>query len=196
MRFDLGSEQTLGFMSRAPLHSRDFVDFAHRGDAEQRLARRRLVKSMVGLLAGVHPGDVIIGRTALGAPLVSVPTGWHVSVSGHGSSCLIGAARQPIGVDAERPDEPPPADDHFTLRELATLRSVPTGAISETRLHLWIAKEAHAKRTRRARLIEASDIEVARRSEGLFARSAGAASRIWIHRTSGMLCAVALGTRN
>ncbi|WP_297508468.1 4'-phosphopantetheinyl transferase superfamily protein [uncultured Caulobacter sp.] len=183
----LDSAEAESLMARAALTPADYADFAGRADAASRLARRRLVKGLIAGLADLHPDAVVIGRSTLGAPLVMSPDGWHVSLSARWPRLAVAVARQPVGVDLERVDQDPPPDDAFTPAERERIAGQPRLALA-----LWTAKEAHAKRTGRARLYEARDI--ATRAEGgdLFARCRDHASRCLTIRDGDVVATLAV----
>ncbi|MEI6485319.1 MAG: 4'-phosphopantetheinyl transferase superfamily protein [Sphingomonadales bacterium] len=188
------SAAAVQLMAGATLSPRDLGDFAGRADAAFRLARRRLVKALLAWAAGVHPDAVRLARSALGAPVVTAPGGWFVSVSGQGPLCLVGLAREPIGVDIEPCTAPPPPRDLMTPRERDWLARLPATEAAAEALAFWVAKEAHAKRTGLARQMEPGDVEMVRTAQGLRASSAGHISRCWTFAGHGAVAAAALGT--
>jgi phosphopantetheinyl transferase len=188
----LDSDLASSLIARAPLTPDDFADFARRGDADMRLARRRLAKALLAWAGGVHPRDVRIGRSPLGAPVVEAPAGWHLSVSGQGRLCLIGLACTAIGVDIEPRTAPPPPLDLLTLQERSRVESLPPAAATQVALTIWVAKEAHAKRIGVASRIEPAEIETEATALGLTARSGGHVSHCWIGEGEATLAAVAL----
>ncbi|HEX7853784.1 MAG TPA: 4'-phosphopantetheinyl transferase superfamily protein [Sphingobium sp.] len=190
LRIALDSPFAQGVMGRASLDAEDYRDFAARADAPLRLARRRLAKALLGWAADMHPQAVRIVRSPLGAPLVAEPGGWHVSVAGQGASCLIGVARETIGVDIEPRTAPPPPLDLLTPRERARIEALPDAVAGGEALALWVAKEAHAKRIGLASRLEPVDIEVI----GEEVRSGEYLSRCRIAPFGDVVAAVALGT--
>ncbi|MBX9884097.1 MAG: 4'-phosphopantetheinyl transferase superfamily protein [Novosphingobium sp.] len=188
----LGSAAAAQLMTRATLSPRDLGEFAGRGDAAPRLARRRLAKALVAWAAGVHPDRVSLGRSAWGAPVVAAPPGWFVSVAGQDPWCLVGLAREPIGVDIEPRSAPPPPLDLMTVRERQWLERLPAPEAAREALAFWVAKEAHAKRTGQASRIEPYHIEITRAADGLRAASSGHVSRCWTHRSDDAVAAAAL----
>ena len=68
------------------------------GDA--RAIRHGLAVALIRKLAG-DSDDVRLTRSAAGAPIVSAPGGWYLSLSSRGAHALIGVARQPIAVDLD-----------------------------------------------------------------------------------------------
>lgn len=133
----------------------DYCEFAKRPDAGMRGMRRRLSRHLIGKVTGLHPDAIVFVRAANGAPGLSVPDGWFISLAGTWPHCLIGLSRRPIGVDVEPADALPPPDDCLTPRELAQL-----GAGGPDRaLFRWLAKEAHAKRFAVASEVDPCEIE-------------------------------------
>ncbi|WP_313058237.1 4'-phosphopantetheinyl transferase family protein, partial [Agrobacterium cavarae] len=106
----------------ATLSAADLQDLAAKPDAGMRALRRRLAKILLARLSGLHPDEIIIGRSALGAPQVLHPEGWHISLAGRFPHCLIGLSRTPIGVDIEPLDAEPPPEDSFTATEWLALQ--------------------------------------------------------------------------
>ncbi|MDH7803857.1 MULTISPECIES: 4'-phosphopantetheinyl transferase superfamily protein [unclassified Rhizobium] len=139
----------------ATLSRADLEDLAQRPEAGMRGIRRRLLKVLLARLSGLHPDEIIVGRTEPGAPRILHPAGWNISVAGRWPHCLIGVSRSPIGVDIEPLDAEPPAEDSFTPAEAIELQ----GASSAALLARWVAKEAHAKCLGIASRIDAAEIE-------------------------------------
>ena len=111
----------------------------------ERGRRQPLVAALLARLAG-EPAEVVrLARHATGAPYVAHPPGWHVSLSGRGDDCLIGAARQPIAVDRELVDDAPPLWDMLTEQEARDLGHAPAADQPRQWLRRWTIKEAHAK---------------------------------------------------
>ncbi|MGQ8631669.1 4'-phosphopantetheinyl transferase family protein [Agrobacterium sp. DKPNP3] len=153
--FRLDEVATERMAGGATLSRSDFEDLASRPDAGVRGLRRRLVKVLLARASGLHPDEIIVGRTQFGGPHVFHPTGWHMSVGGRFPHCLIGLSRAPIGVDIEPLDAEPPPDDSFTDAEAVELH----GGARTFLLSRWAAKEAHAKCLGIASRIEAVEIE-------------------------------------
>lgn len=107
--------------------------------------RQPLVAALLARLAGEPAGGVRLARHATGAPYVAHPPGWHVSLSGRGDDCLIGAARQPLAVDRELVDDRPPLWDMLTEQERRDLGQAPVADRPRQWLRRWTIKEAHAK---------------------------------------------------
>ena len=107
--------------------------------------RQPLVAALLARLAGGSVDTVRVARDAAGAPYVLHPTDWHVSLSGRGDHCLIGAARRPIAVDRELVDDEPPLWDMLTDAEARHLRRLPAADQPRAWLRRWTIKEAHAK---------------------------------------------------
>jgi phosphopantetheinyl transferase len=185
---DLNSPAAQTIMVRAALDERDLRDFAGRGDASFRLARRRLAKALLAWGSGAHPQTVRIGRSPLGAPVVEEPSGWHVSVAGGARHCLIGIARQAVGVDIEPCSALPPPLDMLTSRERASIEALSGEDARRAALTIWVAKEAHGKRIGLASRLEPTEIEVS----GTEVRSAGYRSIFELAPFGGIRGAIAL----
>jgi len=112
------------------------------GDA--RAIRQGLAAALIHKLAGDTDGVRLI-RSPAGAPIVSAPNGWYLSLSSRGAHALIGAARQPIAVDREVIDDHAPLWDMLTPTEADALRRLPALAQPQAWLRRWTIKEAHAK---------------------------------------------------
>lgn len=192
LRIDPAGEAAARLAARAGSASADLQAFAGSANAAERVRRRHLARALIAWAADVHPDRVRIGRSALGAPVIETPAGWHLSLSGRGGLCLIGLAREPIGVDIEPEGAEPPPADMLTPDERGRLDALPPQARRAEALVLWLAKEAHAKRIGLARTMEPGEIEIARAEDGLLARSPGHSSRCWLQRAGGAVAAVAL----
>jgi phosphopantetheinyl transferase len=114
---------------------------------EGALARRKIARALLALVAGNRPSDWSVCADARGAPRVSgAESGWFVSFSGRGPLGLIGLARQPIGVDLEI--ETGGLDIPFNILtpdEARILRGFPPSLQRRLFIRLWAAKEAIAK---------------------------------------------------
>jgi len=126
------------------------------GDA--RAIRHGLASCLIRKLAG-DSDDVRLTRSAAGAPIVSAPNGWYLSLSSRGARALIGVARTPIAVDREVVDDHAPLWDMLTPTEAAALRRLPTPARPQAWLRRWTIKEAHAKLIGEPRRIRPEAIE-------------------------------------
>ena len=188
LQIDPGSAAAMRIASQAGSSPDDLAAFAHRADAQARIQRRQIARVLIAKLAGIHPDLVRFGRSELGAPLIEAPTGWHVSFSGRGRCCLIGLARQPIGVDIEPEDADLPPSDALTASEQARLEDMP----AREALIMWLAKEAHAKRIGQASAIEPQQIETERAADGVWAHSPRHRSHCWVRHAGGAVAAVAL----
>ncbi len=182
---------------QAPLTAADLRDLADRPDSAMRGMRRRLTRLLVARVTGVHPAAIDIRRDALGALHLDAPHtsggalhGWHVSVAGRWPHCLIGLARQPVGVDLEPLDADPPPPDALTPAEARRLADAPPHAW----LACWVAKEAHAKCLGIASRIEPTGIETGAAAPGaaITAASATGTTRGWVTTGMGTLRALAL----
>jgi len=127
-----------------------------RGDA--RAIRRGLASALIRKLAD-DSVDVRLTRSPAGAPIVSAPGGWHLSLSSRGARALIGVARAPIAVDREVIDDHPPLWDMLTETEADALRHLPALAQPQAWLRRWTIKEAHAKLIGEPRRIRSESIE-------------------------------------
>lgn len=107
--------------------------------------RPRLARALVARRADVRADTVRLSRSPHGAPIVDAPAGWHLSLSGRDDACLIGVARQPIGVDREPLDDAPPLWDMLAPSEIAALHALPVAERPLAWLRCWTIKEAHAK---------------------------------------------------
>lgn len=171
----------------ATLSAADLQDLASKPDAGMRATRRRLAKLLLARLSGLHPDEIIIGRSALGAPQVLHPEGWHISLAGRFPHCLIGLSRTPIGVDIEPLDAEPPPEDSFTPTEWLALQ----GAAETTLITRWTAKEAHAKCLGIASRIDAAEMETAACGDGLRVVSREGGTRVCVRVEAGTVQAVA-----
>ena len=126
------------------------------GDA--RAIRRGLSAALIRKLAR-DSDDVRLTRSPAGAPIVSAPGGWHLSLSSRGARALIGVARAPIAVDREVIDDHPPLWDMLTKTEADALRHLSALAQPQAWLRSWTIKEAHAKLIGEPRRIRPESIE-------------------------------------
>ena len=127
-----------------------------RGDA--RVIRHSLASSLIRKLAGDFD-DVRLTRSPAGAPIVSAPGGWYLSLSSRGTHALIGVARAPIAVDREVIDDHAPLWDMLTPTEAASLRRLRAPAQPIAWLRRWTIKEAHAKLIGEPRRIRPESID-------------------------------------
>jgi len=172
----------------ATLSAVDLQDLASKPEAGMRALRRRLAKVLLARLSGLHPDDIIIGRTEYGAPQVLHPPGWHISLAGRFPHCLIGLSRAPIGVDIEPLDAEPPPEDSFTPTERLALQ----GATDTTLISRWTAKEAHAKCFGIASRIDADEMETVASGEGLRVVSRQVETQVCVRVEAGTVQAVAV----
>lgn len=181
---------------QAPLTAADLRDLAGRPDGAMRGLRRRLTRLLVARVTGVHPAAIALRRDPLGALHLDAPDtgsalhGWHVSVAGRWPHCLIGLARQPVGVDLEPLDADPPPADALTAAEARRL----AGAAPHAWLACWVTKEAHAKCLGIASRIEPTAIETGAAAPGAVVTTASATgtTRGWVTSGMGTLRALAL----
>ncbi|RMB54778.1 4'-phosphopantetheinyl transferase [Sphingomonas sp. PP-CE-3A-406] len=123
-----------------------------------RAIRHGLAAALIRKLAG-DSADVRLTRSPAGAPIVSAPSGWYLSLSSRGAHALIGVARAPIAVDREVADDHPPLWDMLTPTEADALHRLPAPAQPQAWLRRWTIKEAHAKLIGEPRRIRPEAIE-------------------------------------
>ncbi|WP_295633352.1 4'-phosphopantetheinyl transferase superfamily protein [Novosphingobium sp.] len=191
-RVRLDDEQTQRDAGRAVLSAREVAAFAHMGDAPWRITRRLLAKALIAHVARCHPDHVLIERDAFGALGVVAPAGWHLSLAGQPPHALIGLDHAPIGVDIEPETAAPPPDDAFSADELAALDKLWPGNADRARLIGWVAKEAHAKASARARQLGPRDIELGTHVGVLVAQSCAMTTHVYVSIDSGTIAAVAI----
>lgn len=189
----LDSEAAARALAPAPHTDRDLAEFAPAPDPGNRLLRRRLTRALLARIADVAPASILFGRTAQGAPSMLSPKGWYLSVGGQAPLCLIGVAREPVGVDVEPLDDAPPLWDMLTFAEADSLRLLPTSARPLEWLRRWTAKEAHAKRLGYASGADPAGIETRPVGFGqMRARSAEGDSLCRIRENGGRVETIAL----
>lgn len=188
----LDSEAAATALAQVRHSDRDLADFAAAPDAGHRLLRRRLTRALLARLAGIPAESILFGRTPEGAPTLLSPKGWHMSVAGRAPLCLIGVARDAIGVDVEPVDAAPPLWDMLTPREAAALDALTKAEQPRAWLRRWCAKEAHAKRLGFARRADPTAIETsAEGADTLLACSAEGTSRVVLRELGGRIEAIA-----
>jgi hypothetical protein len=161
--------------------------FAARGDAGRRWLRHRLARLMLAGAAGCRPDAVVLGRSAAGAPLVAVPDGWHMSVAARWPACLIGIARERIGVDLEAIDRDlPPETDLLTPDERDRLALTPAEDQPGFFAAAWAAKESHAKWTGFPRAVAPALVD----SGDTHVRSPWGDTRCWRRRVGDLVAAL------
>ena len=171
----------------ATLSPADRQDLASKPHAGMRALRRRLAKLLLARLSGLHPDEIVIGRTEYGAPQILHPPGWHISFAGRFPNCLIGLSRSPIGVDIEPLDAEPPPEDSFTPTERLVLQ----GVRDATLITRWTAKEAHAKCLGIASRIDANEMETVAFGDGVRVVSREGETQVCIRMAAGTVQAVA-----
>ena len=191
-RVRLDDEQAQRDAGRAALSPPEIAAFARAGDAPWRITRRLLAKALIAHVAQCHPDDVLIERDAFRALRVVAPAGLHLSLAGQPPHALIGLHRRPIGVDIEPEAAAPPPDDAFSTDERATLDTLWPGNTDRAALVGWVAKEAHAKASGRARQLDPRNIVLGTRAGSLVARSGAMSTRIHISVDNGTIAAVAI----
>jgi 4'-phosphopantetheinyl transferase len=171
----------------------DLADAATAADGAARLWRRGLARALVAHLAGCHPDHVRFGRSPAGAPLVTAPDGWHISLSGRGAVAVIAASRAPLGVDTERHDGAPPLPDMLTPAEVATVLALPAGDRAATWLQRWTIKEAVAKLIGHPRDITPESIETRLfGDDGFSARCGDQHAQGWTRHNDGWITSLAV----
>ena len=159
-----------------------------------RALRHGLARALIGRLAGASV-TVRLTRSPSGAPVVTAPEGWHLSLSSRGGHCLIGVAREPIAVDREVVDDHAPLWDMLTPTEADDLRRLPSPSQPREWLKRWTIKEAHAKLIGEPRRIRPEAIEtIVRDSVNAVARFQGT-SRCWSRSTGDAIETVAHWSR-
>lgn len=185
----LDDPQLAPFYASAPVRTEDLRDLANKPGAELRLRRRQLTRLLLARVAGLHPDQLALERSPLGAPLLARPADWHLSVAGRGTEALIGIARSPIGVDLEALLDAPLPEDAMTARE--RLASTTAGPLAWTAC--WVAKEAHAKRVDIASAIDPAAIETqALESDCWVAATTEGRSRCHLRQAGALLLGVAV----
>lgn len=191
-RVRLDDEHSQRDAGRAALSAGEVAAFARAGDAPWRITRRLLAKALIAHVARCHPADVLIERDAFGALRVVAPTGWHLSLAGQPPHALIGLYHAPIGVDVEPETAAPPPDDAFSADERAMLAKLWPGNADRAALIGWLAKEAHAKASGRARQLAPRDIALGNCACALVAMSDAMGTRVHVFTDSGTIAAVAI----
>ena len=188
----LDDEQSRRDASRAILSAPEVAAFARVGDAPWRITRRLLAKALISHVARCHPDDVQIERDAFGALRVVAPAGWHLSLAGQPPHALMGLHHAPIGVDIEPETAAPPPDDAFSTDELAALDMLWPGNADRAALIGWVAKEAHAKASGRARQLAPRDVVLGNHAGALVAKSGATRTPVHISIDTGTIAAVAI----
>ena len=191
-RVRLDDEQAQRDAGRAVVSPQEVAAFARAGDAKWRITRRLLAKALIAQVARCHPDHVLIERDAFGALRVAAPTGWHLSLAGQPPHALIGLHREPLGVDIEPWDAPAPPPDAFSVDELVLLDILWDGDCDRARLAGWVAKEAHAKASGRARQLAPRDIVLDCPAGLLVAKTGSVSTRIHMSIDTGTIAAVAI----
>ena len=159
------------------------------GDA--RAIRQGLAAALIAKLAG-DSVDVRLTRSPAGAPIVSAPGGWCLSLSSRGARALIGVARQPIAVDREVIADHAPLWDMLTPTEADALRRLPAPAQSRNWLRRWTIKEAHAKLIGEPRRIRPEAIETVVTDPTHATAKFEGTSRCWSRSTTDAIETVAM----
>ena len=133
-----------GVMSARPTTD-DLVDAAQAVDGAGSLRRRGLARALVAHLASCHPDLVRFGRTTGGAQFVTLPAGWHISLSGRGPDVTIAVGRIAIGVDIEPREAAALLLDMLTPAEVDDILSTAEAYRHFEWLRRWTIKEAVAK---------------------------------------------------
>ena len=137
----------------------DLADAARATDGAGRLRRRGLARAIVAYLAACHPDRVCFGRSTAGAPFVTSPAGWHISLSGRGSDVVIAVGRIAVGVDIESKDAAALLLDMLTPTEVCDVLSMAEAHRHCEWLRRWTMKEAIAKLIGQPRQIAPERIE-------------------------------------
>ncbi|MGU3391531.1 4'-phosphopantetheinyl transferase family protein [Sphingomonas sp. M1A8_2b] len=145
--------------------------------------RHSLASALIRKLAH-DPDDVRLTRSPSGAPIVTTPKGWYLSLSSRGGRALVGVARTPIAVDREIVDDHPPLWDMLTPTEADSLRRLPALAQPHAWLRRWTIKEAHAKLIGEPRRIRPETIETVVTDPTHASATFEGASRCWSRSTS------------
>jgi len=119
-------------------------------DRQRFVARRALLRRILGEQLGVEPASIRYRRTANGKPALVDADGPAFSTSHADGLAIVALATQgDVGVDVERLRSMPDALDiarrFFAVRELEHLGAQPASVRSEAFLRLWTAKEACVK---------------------------------------------------
>ncbi len=133
-----------GVMSARPTTD-DLVDAAQAVDGAGSLRRRGLARALVAHLASCHPDLVRFGRNTAGAQFVTLPAGWHISLSGRGPDIVIAVGRIAIGVDIEPKEAAALLLDMLTPEEVGDILSTAEALRHFEWLRRWTIKEAVAK---------------------------------------------------
>lgn len=122
------------------------------GDAPGRAQARRsdaFLRSLLSRFTGLPPGQLPLGRSPLGKPLLPESFGLWFSLSHSGDRCLAAVARFPVGIDLEadlpRKDPLALARRFLLPEEAAIVAAAPPEAQSSAFLRLWTKKEAFLK---------------------------------------------------
>lgn len=186
----LDDPQSDRWLARSPVLTTDFPIVAGRADAGERLVRRRLARLALGEMTGTPPAQVALGRTAEGAPIVSDPCGWHVSLAGGSPWCAIAVGRSPVGIDVERVEGEPLPPDLLTAAERTWIADRPAADRLRASLACWVAKEAHAKRFGHPRSLDPAAVETQPAGRPGFVRSGDDWSRVVF--AGGVACVAAV----
>ncbi len=171
----------------------DLADAAQAADGAGRLWRRGLARALIAHLAGCHPDAVGFDRGAAGAPLVTTPTGWHISLSGRGADAVIAAGRVALGVDGEPLDAATLLPDMLSPEETDHIASLAIGDRPAQWLRRWTAKEAVAKLIGEPRHIAPHSIETRLLNvTTMFARCGDFHARCWTRETGTMVITLAV----
>lgn len=151
-----------------------------------------MARVLLSTVAGCHPDDVVICRSARGGLVVEAPAGWYLSVAGRWPWHAVAVAATPVGVDVELASGEMPPDLAFTDEERTRILAMGADESVQAGLAVWAAKEAHAKRLDRASVMEPEEISTAPAPRGVLrARSAEAVSDCHVHAAGDVLVVVA-----
>lgn len=179
---DLDDPITSARAGAVSLTAADRADLARHRDAGERLLRRGLARLLLAVAGGCHPDAIAIERSPAGAPVVTTPAGWHLSLAARWPMCLVGVAPVPLGVDVEAIVEPLPDD---LLTEVERHDHLLVG--EKVAAQVWAAKEAHAKWTGHPRDLDPAAIET---GFPPLVTSIFGTTRCWRRDTAGHVAAV------
>ncbi len=155
-----------------------------------RAIRHGLAAALIRKLAG-DSDNVGLTRSPAGAPIVSAPSGWYLSLSSRGAHALIGVARQPIAVDREVIEDHAPLWDMLTPSEAGALRRLPALTRPQAWLRRWTIKEAHAKLVGEPRRIRPEAIDTVVTDLIHATATFEGTSRCWSRSTTGAIETIA-----
>lgn len=136
----------------APEEKERAARFHFQKDRDHFVAAHGMVRTILATYLGLQPRDLHFSRASYGKPYLSENTraGLRFNLSHSNALALVAVSRErEIGVDVEwiRRDvaEEKIAERFFSLREVATLRSLPPEQQPEAFFNCWTRKEAYIK---------------------------------------------------